>query len=304
MQTCHLKHSLSGLVSIDWSDDKENQQLTPDSPILAILHTLTGDSEHYLGFMRYATSLGWRSCVLNRRGHSGMPLRTPNFCVIGNVDDTVAMVSRIRQLYPDNFLGLAGISAGSGQVVSFAGREGDRAGIDVLASLCPAWNLEDAFVKLHQSHPRLDAWLTRGLQDYFVNRPDNQEVFEGLEDVVDKVNQASSIDEFMRAAYPLAGCLSYEQFLKEYNPMNYISGMKTPTLVLNALDDFVSLRENIDSDLVEGDTVEQVVLVVTKQGGHIAYNEANGGSYMWRLTMNFFEGVRREIRKQNGIVDS
>ena len=40
----------------------------------------------------------------------------PHFSIMGNVDDTVLMVETIRKKFPDNFLGLAGLSAGSGQV--------------------------------------------------------------------------------------------------------------------------------------------------------------------------------------------
>ena len=73
---------------------------------LGLLHTVTGRSTQEAGFMRYARArghhtitapslhhhrtstapslhrhccLGWRPCVLNRRGHSGMPLRVPRF---------------------------------------------------------------------------------------------------------------------------------------------------------------------------------------------------------------------------------
>ena len=74
--------------------------------------------------MQYAASRGWRSCVLNRRGHSGMPLHRPKpgsggvtFSLLGTVDDTVSMVNHITAAYPDSFIGLAGISAGSGQVI-------------------------------------------------------------------------------------------------------------------------------------------------------------------------------------------
>ena len=45
------------------------------------------------------------------------PIRViPHFSIMGNVDDTVLMVESIRKKFPDNFLGLAGLSAGSGQV--------------------------------------------------------------------------------------------------------------------------------------------------------------------------------------------
>ena len=88
-----------------------------------------------------------------------MPLRViPHFSIMGNVDDTVIMVDKIREKYPDNFVGLAGISAGSGQVVSYIGREGDKAKINVAASLCPAWDISSAFQKLQNTHPWLDRY--------------------------------------------------------------------------------------------------------------------------------------------------
>ena len=56
-----------------------------------------------------------------------MPIRViPHISIMGNVDDTVLLVNAMRKKYPDNFIGLAGISAGSGQVVSYIGREGSN----------------------------------------------------------------------------------------------------------------------------------------------------------------------------------
>ena len=45
-----------------------------------------------------------------------MPIRVvPNaFSIMGNVDDTVIMVKKMRIRFPNNFIGLAGVSAGSG----------------------------------------------------------------------------------------------------------------------------------------------------------------------------------------------
>ena len=55
------------------------------------------------------------------------------------------VVNQIRENYPDNFIGLAGISAGSGQVVSYIGREGSNVRVNAAASLCPAWDISSAF---------------------------------------------------------------------------------------------------------------------------------------------------------------
>ena len=166
--TLDYMYVIAGEVSLDWANDEISKNLPNDAPILGILHTITGSARQNVGFMRYAASRGWRSCVLNRRGHSGMPLRVPYFSIMGNVDDTVLLVNQMRQRYPDNFIGLAGISAGSGQVVSYIGRESSNVSVNVAASLCPAWDISSAFQHLQQRHPWVDRYVTRGIVNHFL----------------------------------------------------------------------------------------------------------------------------------------
>jgi len=282
-----------GEISIDWADDTMSRNLPEDAPILAILHTITGSSRQNCGFMRYASLRGWRSCVLNRRGHSGMPIRViPHFSIMGNVDDTVLMVESIRKKFPDNFLGLAGLSAGSGQVVSYIGREGDSVKANAAASLCPAWDISKAFGLLKTKYPRLDSYITRSCIDLFIRKPVNQTALSRMPSAASKAERANNLEEFMEAAAPLAGCDDLESFYKENNPMQYYAGNKIPCLVLNALDDFLCLKENIRTDLK--DQIWNYVLYVTQYGGHVGYNEGwlGSGNFMWRLTLDFFETVR------------
>ena len=98
--TLDYMYVIAGEVSLDWANDEISKNLPNDAPILGILHTITGSARQNVGFMRYAASRGWRSCVLNRRGHSGMPLRVPYFSIMGNVDDTVLLVNQMRQSMP------------------------------------------------------------------------------------------------------------------------------------------------------------------------------------------------------------
>ena len=97
-----------------------------------------------------------------------MPLRTPYFSIMGNVDDTVLLVNEMREKYPENFIALAGISAGSGQVVSYIGREGSNVSVNAAASLCPAWDISSAFKHLQQRHPWVDRYVTRGIVNHFL----------------------------------------------------------------------------------------------------------------------------------------
>ena len=95
-----------------------------------------------------------------------MPLRVPSFSILGNVDDTVAMVADIRQSHPDSFIALAGISAGSGQVVSYIGREGSGTPVGAAASLCPAWDIRKSWHLLRDLYPRMDRFILNSVQDY------------------------------------------------------------------------------------------------------------------------------------------
>ena len=79
-----------------------------------------------------------------------------------------SLVNQMRQKYPDNFIGLAGISAGSGQVVSYIGKEGSKVQVDAAASLCPAWDISSAFRHLQERHPWVDRYVTRGIVNHFL----------------------------------------------------------------------------------------------------------------------------------------
>ena len=71
--------------------------------------------------MRYATSRGWRSCVLNRRGHAGVDLTSPNFNIVGCPGDTKAQVELVRRRHPHSYMAMVGISAGCGPLMSYLG---------------------------------------------------------------------------------------------------------------------------------------------------------------------------------------
>ena len=53
----------------------------------------------------------------------------------------------------------------------------------------------------------------------------------------------------------------------------YYAGNKIPCLVLNALDDFLCLKENIRTDLK--DQIWNYVLYVTQYGGHVGKKSRN-----------------------------
>ena len=194
-----------GLVSLDWADDEVTRKLPVDAPVMGILHTVCGKSSDQAGFMRLAAGRGWRAVVMNRRGHSGMALLTPNFSLIGNTQDSLAMVNEIKRSYPAAYIGLAGISAGSGQIVSFIGDQGAALGPNVAAaSLCPSYDISKSFHYLQQRFPLVDRVVTHTCKQFFLAPQRNQHTLDQMPQAKEKIMQASTLNGFFEAAVPYA----------------------------------------------------------------------------------------------------
>lgn len=280
-----------GIVSIDWTDDLVTSSLPPDAPIVIFLHTITGCAKGTGHFMRGASERGWRSCVFNRRGHGGVPLSTGAFNVMGDVDDTRLQVEAVQDAYPGAFMGMCGISAGSGLLVNYLGTEGDITPVQVACSLCPAYDISVAFTGLFNNYSWVDNYILKAMKQMFIFR--NHQVLSHVSPsaVVDCAG-AKSIQEFVDLHHVFAGCSSSEEYYSINNPMEHVSTIMRPILLVNADDDVVCLEENIREDVIEA--TGGAMLLRTKRGSHIAYNDGlfGTGNYLVRVAMDFMETSR------------
>ncbi len=80
----------------------------------------------------------------------------------------------VKAQYPQSFLGMVGISAGSGQIVSYLGHAGADSVVDAAAALCPSYTLQSAFEMLDSNSPKMSSVLAKNCQDLFILR--NEEV--------------------------------------------------------------------------------------------------------------------------------
>ena len=117
-------------------------------------------------FLNDAAERGWRGVVLNRRGHTDQ-LKTSQFDIMGNVADTKVQIDIIAERYPGVFIGLAGVSAGSGLMVSFMGQMGDNTPVNAACSLCPAYDIDQAFRRIAIAHPLVDKFFVKDNSNYF-----------------------------------------------------------------------------------------------------------------------------------------
>ncbi|QRW07497.1 alpha/beta hydrolase family protein [Ceratobasidium sp. AG-Ba] len=110
-----------GTLGLDFTPRKEDRVLPPETPILVVLHGLSGGShESYvrsiLSQVCAPTStggLGYRAVVVNFRGCAGVPLTSPQFYSAGHTDDIRTALSYIQKTYPLAKLTGLGFSLGA-----------------------------------------------------------------------------------------------------------------------------------------------------------------------------------------------
>ncbi|MEM7184270.1 MAG: alpha/beta fold hydrolase [Spirochaetota bacterium] len=273
-----------GSVCIDIAESEELQET---SPIVFFLHTITGSSQTTNGFVKYALRRGWRAIVLNRRGHEHS-LTSPKFNLMGDIDDTIAMIRQGKSLFPQaSYAAAIGISAGSGQVVSYIGRQREKVDISAAVSICPAYDVSTAFTNLDTSYPKVSALLLKRVKKYFLEN--NRQILQkqsGFEESL----RATKLQEIFQSLSSLAGAEDWQDYLTKNNPMAHYKGNQIPCLVLNSLDDPVCVKDNIP-DLRE----KNYAVVLTRYGSHVAYAEgiSGFGSWMERVSMDFLDTCMR-----------
>ena len=217
-----------------------------------------------------------------------MRLSSPRFNLMGDPGDT-----RMMKRFPDcEYLGMVGVSAGSGLVITYLGQEGDKTPVRAACSLCPAYDISQAFQTLSQHFPLVDNHLLSSLKNLFIIK--NHELLsEHSQDDVISCSEAKTVQQFFDAHHVFAGSDSMEDYYRDNNPMNWDDDIVRPTLIINSEDDMVCLPENIREDVV----LEHggALLLRTRRGSHIAFNEGllGQGDYLSRVSMDFLESAKR-----------
>jgi predicted alpha/beta-fold hydrolase len=232
---------------------------------------------------------------LSRRAHCG-PLTVPKYNVMGCPDDTKEMIDRAVSLYPEaSFVGACGFSAGSGGIVNYVGQQPAGGPVQAAVVGSPGYDISTTFDAADKTSPLLAQYLLKRLKNHFLEA--HEEVLSTSEHY-EHVASSTTLQEFVSRSAPMAGCESFDDYLKRYNPMENMAGNLVPALVLSAQDDPVCVKEMIPFGLFE--KMEHAALVCTRQGSHVAFREGAFGesSYMHRLALDFLDAARLDAEEQ------
>ena len=181
-------------------------------------------------------------------------------------------------------------------LVTYLGKEGHNTPVQAACSLCPAYDITQAFTKVAQNYPVVDRHILNSMKKCFI-RPNKEILSTKSRTAYENCTNANTINEFVNSHYPFAGYDTLEDYFKDNNPMEFVDGIVRPLLVVNSEDDMVCLPENIREDLFQ--SLGGGLLLRTKKGAHIAFNEGifGTGNYLSRVTMDFLD-TARELEKK------
>ncbi|GAX81136.1 hypothetical protein CEUSTIGMA_g8570.t1 [Chlamydomonas eustigma] len=293
-------------VSVDWL---EGDSVTPESPIVLILHGLGGSSTASRSVQLLAGQVairGYRAAVYNRRGHgfnSLLPTKTeaaaglapsrgqrlksalkertmecqcaPIFPKHVNMEDMEAVVTHLQNLYPEANKYLIGLSCGANLAVQYIARAGSSSPFLATASVSNGYNIYEGSAILKKD-PIVDGLATQMLRDILGEGrlPECIQLAReaGIQIDFDAVMSSRSLQDFESLiVLPAYGYSSLEEYYDEVSCHYNIQRVVSPLLCICCEQDPMVHTSMTEIPIAAAQTNENILTVVTKGGGHIGW---------------------------------
>lgn len=254
----------------------------PDAPLVVILHGLEGSSlSHYVaGLLREAARLGLGAVVLNFRSCSGELNRAPRLYHSGETSDLGWVVSRLLERRPAARVGLAGVSLGGNVALKWLGELGEGAPVPVAAAAAISTPFD-----LAACAGALDVGLSRSLYTENFLRTlkakirAKADLYDGLVDLRAAL-KARTFTEYDRVVTaPLYGFSDERDYWRRSSSGPFLSAIRRPTLLINAVNDPFIPPEALPRDAVAQSPWLRAAFV--PEGGHAGFLEGPWGYRSW-----------------------
>lgn len=281
-------------VDLAWKDD----QREPGSPIVIILHGLTGsiESKYARAIMNVIHGLGWRAVMMQFRGQSGEPNRLARSYHSGDTGDLDYFVRDLKRREPRTPLAAVGYSLGGNVLLKWLGEHGANAPVETAVAVSVPFDLDlcarsinKGFSRTYQT--RLLRMMRRAVRVKFrwmtapIPLPN-----------LSKLNDFYAFDNAITA--PLHGFRDVHHYYAECSSMKFLKSIRVPTLVIHALDDPFMAPTVVPKAEALSDKVR---LELSAHGGHVAFIAARpeGRPYFW-----LEERIPAHLREHLPVADS
>ena len=244
-------------IDIDWHGPR-------GADLILVLHGLEGGSQsHYVrGLCGAAAAHGMECAVIHFRGCSGEPNRLARSYHAGDTGDLESVLGRLQQREPRRKISAVGYSLGGNVLLKWLGETGScrlarAAAVSVPYSLADSARcLEHGASRLYQY--RLVWRMRRSVRRKFARITSPIDLTE-----LDRARTFWEFDELVTA--PLHGFASCADYYERSSCGQFLTAIRTPTLLIHARDDPFMSTQNIPD---ESALPTNVTLEVSDTGGH------------------------------------
>jgi predicted alpha/beta-fold hydrolase len=264
-------------VDVDWAGEAKAAQT------LVLFHGLEGSSaSHYArAIARETLAAGWRIAIVHFRGCSGEPNRHARAYHSGDSDEADWILRRIAQEAP---VLAAGVSLGGNVLLKWLGERGDDAKRLVRRAAAVS-----APIDLGAADRALSAGVSRAIYARMFLRTLQRKSIAKLErhpGIFDagRAMRARTLYEFDDAVTaPLHGFAGAEDYYARSSAGPLLSGVRVPTLLLNAMNDPFLPREALLR--ASRDASPSVQREFPETGGHVGF--PGGGTWLAKRILGF-----------------
>jgi predicted alpha/beta-fold hydrolase len=243
------------------------------APRLLILHGLEGTiRSHYVqGLLGRARRHGWAADVLIFRGCNGQLPRARRFYHSGETTDLDFVVRRLVREHPHQSLILVGVSLGGNVLLKWLGEHGERlpATVRAAAAVSAPYDLELGSRQIERGFSRLyTIHFLRTLREKALAKLAAEP---GLfsEAPLRAARTLSDFDDAVTA--PVHGFADAHDYYTRSSSMQFLPGIRRPTLLLSAYDDPFLPREVLDDVCIVSAKNPFITLEFHEHGGHVGF---------------------------------
>ncbi len=263
---------------------------TGSSRILVISHGLEGSSGdgYVMGLASVFAEAGWDVTAWNYRGCSGEPNRLARSYHSGDTDDLASVIDHVRRA--GRAVALAGFSLGGNLTLKFVGERPDYPDIIGAVGISAPVDLASSARKLDQDRGnqfylrRLIRRLEVKIRAKAVDFPHHVRV-----EALEGVKGFSELDD--RFTAPLHGFRDAADYWSRSSARPFLSDIRIPALLLNALDD--PFLAPACFPYPEAEASGLFSLETPTHGGHLGFIEGLRATYPWaaRRTLEFLDRI-------------
>jgi predicted alpha/beta-fold hydrolase len=268
-------------LDLDWMRGHQGK-------LVIISHGLEGNSErHYSkGVAHYFYQRGWDALAWNCRGCSGEMNRLPRFYHHGATEDIAAVIDHaLRKKYTQ--IALIGFSMGGSMSLKYIGERKDKLPPEIKSTVVFSVPCDLGSSARELDKPNKKFYLNRFLKKLEKKIKMKSQKFPDLISIdgFEKIKTFRDFDN--RYTAPLHGFSDADDFYNKASSGPYLSSIKIPSLIVNALNDPFLPDACYPFDVAK--THPFVHLETPERGGHVGFSLA-GKSESW-MEVRAFEFV-------------